>query len=228
MSANNEENRGVLDRVGDFLRGDRKGLDWRWYAASVPLTSAMNLGNFGYGRIVQHRKFTWPGGEFNPSRSALFDKVKAMVPADVKLKEGPSNAFDYKNRNIWLTKNSPSILAHEIGHSFQRPKLLRGSGLLANIVTPFSTGGSLLASDKDTSRNVALAGAAASAPLALVELDASRRGYKLLRSAGAGRMRSLGSFVGVPSYLKSAMIPYLSHRVKDSMGGFDYAKRPGV
>jgi len=26
----------------------------------------------------------------------------------------------------------------------------------------------------------------------------------------------------------SAMIPYLSHRVKDSMGGFDYAKRPGV
>ncbi len=129
--------------------------------------------------------------------------------------------YDSTTGKINLSKGQagPGLLAHELGHK-AGPKALipaRGIGMALSNLATF---GALSSPDQDGSRGSAIAGTVAGAGTLASEIDASARGYKMLRGAGSGKLRALKSFLGVPTYALMAGLPALAYEVKRRSGGF--------
>jgi 8-oxo-dGTP pyrophosphatase MutT (NUDIX family) len=129
-------------------------------------------------------------------------------------------AYDPSQKRIVGTKgmiDSPSILAHELGHARQsKPWLMANAGGkfaggLASLLPLFTN-------DEDTSQTLSNVASLAYTPTVANELDASYRGYKGLRGAGRGRLGALAAFAGVPSYLAAALAPQLTHQLRKGFG----------
>jgi Zn-dependent membrane protease YugP len=117
-------------------------------------------------------------------------KVDRTPVTEAKSRQGPH--FDVSKERVVVRKNeAPEILAHELGHAeihrspmgrlVQNPtaNLVSGLSPLAGIIAGASAG------SKGPSMGTALALAIATAPQALYEAEASRRGMRKMREAGA-------------------------------------------
>lgn len=139
------------------------------------------------------------------------------------------SAYSPMTEEIVLAKGQkgPAILAHELGHA-------RGGGalFLANVLGKAGLGTlpvlSLMSQDEDKGHKLALAGTAVGGGMLASELDASRRGYRMIRDLGGSRKAALKSFIGIPTYLAAGSIPLLAHHMKKRMGGYDYTLREAI
>lgn len=130
--------------------------------------------------------------------------------------------YDGVTGKINLSKGlaGPAVLAHELGHK-QGPKSLLPARGIGQALSNLAAFGVLAAPDQETSRNMAIAGSVASTATLASELDASMRGYKLLRVAGSSKARALKAFIGLPTYALMSGIPALSYAAKKHSGGFN-------
>jgi hypothetical protein len=125
--------------------------------------------------------------------------------------------------NINPKDKSAPVLAHELGHKEgmkKYPALTKAHrlGMVAGLLG--STGVPLL-DNKEHSTNSAILGTLGFGTVLGSELDASTRGYKMLRNLGRSRLSALKSFIGVPTYLATALVPALEHKWKEHKGGFN-------
>jgi hypothetical protein len=152
----------------------------------------------------------------------------------------PSPA-DLNTRMVRVGKgvySSPEILSHELGHSLQSTPLLAAYGagrILNGLSIPVLAGvGSIRYRDPEKQNKIdryAKYGVGIGTLAGLlnvgVELDASYKGYKMLRDSGlmtpdAPLSKKLAPFVGIPTYLAVAAAPaaayygsrYLPEKIK--------------
>lgn len=155
------------------------------------------------------------------SRAGMGDNIWQAFQ-ELRSRKGLQNAAgsDLKGMAFVRRGTNPSILAHEAGHVLQHPGLL-GTSMVSRKGPVAGLLGTLLSDDKDTGRNWALGGSLAGLPMVGVEMDASRRGAKLLKGMGAGFKSRLGAYAGVPTYALFAAMPWLVHKFKGMAGGYN-------
>jgi hypothetical protein len=166
-----------------------------------------------------------PKGTGTPS--VINMEPSPTVAAD-RLLAGKTRGF---NARLGL---DPSVLAHELGHIQQHQakgirRMLTGIGLKRNVwknTEILGLLGALYAQDEDHARFGAMLGSASAAPVLWNEIDASRRGSKLIRDAAANSskqvIRRLGrrAYLGVPTYGMAAALPWLTYAMRKRFGGF--------
>lgn len=179
-----------------------------------------------------------PDVEFNYGPFADVIKQPAMVPPNYKhpLNREPMSREKFNifgmtppgERTGKIIKgystNAP-ILAHELGHAEQFRKgglarlLLKANPL--GKLTMFLGGAGAMSSDKDTARTAAILGSLGGTVTLANEIDASRRGKRLLNetlkdvgmSGKKFRRFGRGAFLGVPSYALAAASPTLVYQL---------------
>ena len=211
--------------LGDWLRGDKEGLDWRWGMVGGSLVRIpVTAGLLGYAKGVVPRI---AGASTNLAERNIYRKLLEQArQAGVTVGKGHASQYNPATAAISMAKgfNAPGVLAHELGH------VNGGKGLIAaNMIGKNGIGlgtlASMLAKDEDKSKRNAWIGTAFGGAMLASEVDASRRGYRAIRSLGGGRGSALKSYIGVPTYAAFAATPMLSHLLKKHMGGFDNEKR---
>lgn len=135
---------------------------------------------------------------------------------------------DLKPGGMFGPHLKPGILAHEIGHSMNMKgnpngfmqKLYNKSKIGSQLAVSGSMLGGMVLDDASLGY-IGGVGSALSAPMLAEELRASAKGYRLMRSLGAGRGKALGAFVGVPSYFMGStvapMLPWAIRKVDRAM-----------
>jgi hypothetical protein len=121
-----------------------------------------------------------------------------------------------KARGVFVRADNAAdhVRAHEVGHVLQKPtmakamtkKLLLKSSMLGAGAALVGTGSQ---HDK-TATGIAGLATAAALPTMVNEIDASAKGYRVMRKLGAGRVNSAKAFIGVPTYASVASIPALA------------------
>jgi hypothetical protein len=157
----------------------------------------------------------------NRQKSSLLNVIRSKM--GIKPKISPlGSSFNPLTGEINLARGQrgPAILAHELGHA-QGGKALMGANIGGKLAIPLLMTGGLLSNNEETGRNWAIGGSAAGAGLLASELDASRRGYNMLRGLGAGRKGALKAFLGIPTYLGMASLPWLGHTAKKMTGSYN-------
>ncbi len=229
--------------VGEFLKGDNEGLDWRWgllggSMVQVPAAAA----SLAYATRVA----PWiHGAENTRAEQKIFNRLSNQaVSSGVRLgrveqprysaanffKPAAPEAFYHEPNGrpqIGLSERMmrPGALAHELGHAQGGRALFRANLIGARGMLGLGQAG-LFAKDETTGRNIALAGTAFGGATLASELDAGRRGYKSLRALGSKRLPALKSFAGLPTYLMAAAMPLVGHYAKKWMGGYDKPAAP--
>ena len=152
---------------------------------------------------------------------------KVLTPEDAGLDSTkfpavvvPKGAVPGSEKGAFIRKrNAPDFIrAHEIGHVSQDlaktpvraawTKASRGAFGLA----PLGILSAVVNKDKENdSKATAIAGAGTLAALPVLhnEIDASARGYKVMRRLGSSRLRAAGAFAGLPTYATMASLPAL-------------------
>lgn len=243
--------------IADWMRGDDKGLDWRWGLlgpSMVGLPVGMAAQAYG-GQVIprvagapqnlEERKLfrglldsakdlkvdVVPEGKSKTkmqlsNQPTLLNTLRSLVGRPQTARKLESSLYNPMLKEVVLVKGmkAPGVLAHELGHA------AGGKGLMAaNVVGKqglgLSTLLSLLSRDKQDGENTAMIGTALGGGLLASELDASRRGYRMLRDLGSGRKAALKSFIGIPAYLAATATPLLAHHTKSRLGGYDTEKR---
>lgn len=156
-----------------------------------------------------------------------FASKKGYVPANhsdvgISEKSMPAAVLQFKQpirgkKGIFLRgKNTPDFVrAHEAGHVAQNLTSKRGLFGLAGQQTaskyaPLGLLSAVVNKDKkydNVATGMAAAGTLASLPTMHNEIDASARGYKIMRKLGSSRLRAAGAFIGVPTYGAVAALP---------------------
>lgn len=174
-------------------------------------------------RALKERARNSGVGVFSPSAKPSATGFKGLV--EKFFTPRPSSNFMPLTHSVFLNKGTrgPGMLAHELGHAEGSAKLITGN-LKGRYWLPWFTMGALASDSPTTGRNWALASMIPAAGVMASELDASRRGYRMMRDLGAGRMKSLTSFSGIPTYVLSSSIPTLSYWLKRSAGGYHEPK----
>jgi hypothetical protein len=239
----NEAPRGGF--VGDLLRGDNEGLDWRWGLAGTPIAEKLiSIPNHIYGRHII--KDVDRGAQAQSTFDSLVGRAKKEgTPVNFGSKPPHYNPGD-GSVNMPYTKGhsgyygsddpfmsmfmgpkkpfgrhaDPAVLAHEMGHA-HGGKALGWANAIGKYVGGLGAGITGFAATNEGSQNGANIGTAGLGVTMLSELDASRRGYRMMRNHGHNRTSSLRSFVGIPTYALSMAAPQLLHSIKERMGGFD-------
>lgn len=150
----------------------------------------------------------------------------AVMPATIGLKSkkgdshfrsaigGLAGSPSGKEGVLFRPKKSPDFVrAHEVGHVLQKPTLIKSLPRMAANFAPYGAVAGLLGTDRENDKKAAIiagAGTAMALPTLVNEVDASARGYRVMRKLGAGRMRSAGAFIGLPTYGALAAIPGLA------------------
>lgn len=144
---------------------------------------------------------------------------------NIKFESDSPSHYNPKDNTITINKNhsqSAGVLAHELGHrdGMQKykalPRIYQGGNILGGL-------GSLVAGfteNKDTADKASLLGTIGYGGVVGNELDASLRGYNMLRNTGLGKLRSLKSFMGVPTYLGLMASPHAINKWKEHKGGY--------
>lgn len=135
---------------------------------------------------------------------------------------------------------NPGLIAHEFGHSVSlgpkdgrkgfrklhgsmdsasRFNATSGRGLSGALSTFAVSPASQYLTDNDL-LGLGAASSALSLPMLAEEANASRIGYNTLRRMGAPRVKALGAFKGLPTYLASAaatgLLPYFTRKMTNS------------
>lgn len=238
-------------KVGDFMRGDDQGADWRWGILGYPLTwaapasaahlyakfalpklagSAKNLVDRRIYRQLKHDvnvrdKIPVYGhrrGALADPQPTLSNILRRIFGLSQKAKP-VATAFKPIPGEIDMSfgLKHPGILAHEIGHA-RGGKLLMGSNIVGKGVLPMAAQMGLLSRDEDSAKTWTGVGTVAGAGVLASELDASRRGYQAVRALGGGRASALRAFAGIPTYLALAAFPTIAYSTKKRLGGFDH------
>ena len=154
-------------------------------------------------------------------RSEVLDRFARRKGYDIATGDpgiAPKGAVPGKSRGIFQRGHADPdfIRAHEAGHVAQN---LGGKNLpltkishQAFMLAPLGAASALVNKDKandNTATGIAAAGTLAALPTLHNEVDASVRGYKIMRKLGSSRLRAAGAFVGVPTYATVAAMPAL-------------------
>ena len=154
-------------------------------------------------------------------RSEVLDRFARRKGYDIAAGDpgiAPKGAIPGKSRGIFQRGHADPdfIRAHEAGHVAQN---LGGKNLPFNrnirqafVFAPLGATSALVNKDKSNDKvatGVAAAGTLVALPTLHNEVDASVRGYKIMRKLGSSRMRAAGAFVGVPTYATIAAMPAL-------------------
>lgn len=184
---------------------------------------AMSAGNLAYAKGIMEPLV----------RNNSAAEIKALAKLkdlnshtdNIKFNSYLPSHYNPKDNTIAINQKhsqSPGVLAHELGHreGMQKykslPKIYRGGsvvGGLGTLVAGFTE-------DKDTADKASLIGTLGYGGVIGNELDASRRGYSMLRNAGVGKLRALKAFMGVPTYLSLMAAPYAMNKWKEHKGGY--------
>lgn len=226
----------------NWMHGDGEGVDWRYMllgphaleAGTKPLLHR-------YGKFLQQaagapvnlqerqwmRKLhTMAGMDGKPTAMPADPRVaKSVAPGGTRVDWDTSRLqlgshYNLADGKIRMAKGQrgPGALAHEMGHA-QNPRLAR-AGVHAKNFSGLGTLTALGSANQDVARTGAATGTALGGLNLLSELDASRRGFKMLRGVGAGRGAALKAFIGIPTYALATAIPALAYKGKQLMGGF--------
>ncbi len=168
--------------------------------------------------------FAWRHSPRPPKGEGLLNQIRGGFNKGVREKiasmTGSTDERGVAISNSIRSSLKPGVLAHEIGHQ-QQLRHLTGPLYHAGKMLP---GGAALysglTSDEGHAKKAAIAGTLAAAPMLAAEIDASRRGSKLLKNAGMKGLRRLTPFVGVPSYAAVAAVPMATYKIKKAMGGY--------
>ncbi len=252
-SATSGKSASIRESIGNFLRSKNEdsAVDPKWGLLGGPLVTApAMLANLAYGKMVMpgifkthdpdgYRKMLQiaedAGAESrsvtdnlgmlrNMSRGDTNPLVKWWLNNQRRGLQKQPGAYDLINETILTNPKyrAPAVVAHELGHH-QGGKALGLAGLLGKNLMGLGTAGALWSGDENTSKNFALGGTAAAAPMMASELDASWRGMRAMQRAGLkGGWRAFG---GVPTYAAVAATPMLAHYGKKYFGGFDPAQK---
>lgn len=174
----------------------------------------------------------------------LFDKLEARLKAErpnvTLLKDIGGDPYRSGFLPAWMERpalappgdliaapgSNPYILAHEMGH-VTGPKWLSGKGSvffrrMAPRTNVLSSVGALAADDQGTAQTIANVGSALHLPTLVSEIDASRRGSKLLKTVGGLKgMSRAKAYTGLPTYILHALVPQLAVQSKGALGGYD-------
>jgi hypothetical protein len=154
-------------------------------------------------------------------RSEVLDRFARRKGYDIAVGDpgiAPKGAIPGKSRGIFQRGHADPdfIRAHEAGHVAQN---LGGKNLPFNksirqafMFAPLGATSALVNKDKSNDKvatGIAAAGTLAALPTLHNEVDASVRGYKIMRKLGSTRLRAAGAFVGLPTYAAIAAMPAL-------------------
>jgi hypothetical protein len=120
------------------------------------------------------------------------------------------------------------VAAHEMGHATQ-PKWMKHTFARAGLAGPVAAiAAPVLSDDESLSLGAAGLGTAAAAPGLIGEYDASKRGVGFLKNwvgkKNFGKLSApakLAPFVGLPTYLAAATMPWVAYGTKKLLGGYD-------
>jgi len=196
-----------------------KTRDLEGYKKMLAVADAEGVGNRSFLRPIQEvrenvRRTT------NPVAKWIMNRQRRG------LHKAPG-AYDFMQQEIITNPKyrSPAVVAHELGH-YRGGKALGISGVAGKNLMGLGTAGALWSSDENTSKNFALGGTAAAAPMMASELDASWRGMRAMRQAGLkGGWRAFG---GLPTYAAVSAAPMLAHYGKKYFGGFNPTSIPAA
>ena len=138
----------------------------------------------------------------------------------------PISGLNAVHETIHLSKPSVTTFAHELGHAAQNGKNFMQ---LSNKLRPFNFFSSMaspvaVALNKDEQQGAAIAALSTlpTLPTIINELDASAKGYRIARDvAKVSRLRALGTFRGIPSYLAASFAPASTWAIKKMTGAYD-------
>lgn len=193
----------------------------------VGVDAAVQLGNAAYGPLAARLSKIRSEGE----ASMLERLTRALTDGGGKLNiEGPRNGahVNVDSKTVTLGRNmwNPGILAHEMGHLKHPSWMLKKPLVYATrLGAPAGLYGAMMTDNENTSLGIAGAGSALSAGLLGTELDASRRGFSMLRGMGSGRLAAAKAFVGVPTYAAATVSPLIAHFLRKHLGAFDGNER---
>jgi hypothetical protein len=157
-----------------------------------------------------------------PVRSGIPSKFAKHIPSDVtdQLRKGVREAVKEKlgtdipkgaKGAFVRQRHLPDFVrAHEAGHVAQNPSIIKGLPRLGLHAAPWGALTAAIGTDRKNDRKATVAAGlltAAAVPTLHNEVDASVRGYKIMRKLGGSRLRSAGAFVGVPTYAAIAAMP---------------------
>ncbi len=175
------------------------------------LVAAPDLASLGYSKTILNRL----ANKTDEKDNDIFSKIiKSNPDKEVGLHEGGSHYNPKSDKiNLNFYHNNPGVLAHEMGHA-KGGKPLILANILGKLMGYAGTGTTLLTSDEDLGRNAAIAGTIGLGGTLASEIDASRRGYSMIRNLGGSRGKALKAFMGLPTYLAAATSPILAHKGK--------------
>lgn len=213
----------VLIKQSGFFDKSKEGEDnYGFVEWTIPVTT-IALGNTAYAKGVLEPLARNNSAAESKALTTLkdFNSHTDNIQFD---SDKPSHYLPKDNTIVINKKHSqsPAILAHELGHreGMQKykalPKIYQGGNILGSL-------GALVASyteDKDTADKASLLGTLGYGGVLGNELDASRRGYSMLRNAGVGKLKALKAFIGVPTSLGLMASPYASNKWKEHKGGY--------
>jgi hypothetical protein len=154
-------------------------------------------------------------------RSEVLDRFARRKGYDIAVGDpgiAPKGAVSGRSRGLFQRGHADPdfIRAHEAGHVAQN---LGGKNLpftksirQAFMFAPLGATSALVNKDKSNDKvatGIAAAGTLAALPTLHNEVDASVRGYKIMRKLGSTRLRAAGAFVGLPTYAAIAAMPAL-------------------
>ena len=143
--------------------------------------------------------------------------------------------YDPKSNTATFAKNNYGIAAHELGHAEQynqsrKHYKLRNVFKASRGLTSMNPAGllAMLSPNESTASFAANLNLATSLPMLYEEVDAGRRGARILSNTSSfsklGRLSKLGAlarpFAGLPSYLIMALLPYLQVQASKKAGDY--------
>ena len=148
---------------------------------------------------------------------------------------GDVSKYDPNSNTATFPKNYYGIAAHELGHAEQYNQSkthykLRNLFKASRGLTAYNPAGflAMLSPNESTASFAANLNLATSLPMLYEEVDAGRRGARIISNTSSfsklGRLAKLGAlarpFVGLPSYLIMALLPYLQVQASKKAGDY--------
>ena len=151
------------------------------------------------------------------------------------MSEGNMNQYDIRNNRVSFARGSYGFAAHELGHAeqYRNPRYRRFAPVMiasriATQVNPASLL-AMLAPNEEVASTAANINLATSLPMIAEEIDASRRGARLIKNSKAfGKMSRASKllalarpFAGLPSYFILGLLPYLQVQASKKAGDYE-------
>lgn len=149
--------------------------------------------------------------------------------------KGNANAYNPSQNKASFARGGYGFAAHELGHAeqyrnptYKRLKPVMMASRIATQVNPASLL-AMLAPNEEVASTAANINLATSLPVLAEEIDASRRGARLIKNTKAFSKMSRASkllslarpFAGLPSYLIMGLLPYLQVQASKKAGNYE-------